>query len=191
MTLTHHHGGYQSGNTSRDVYHSTPGEVEQHDAGVLAGTVMMPVLPFIEDTVENVAAIVEANRAAGGGYIIPAFGMTLRDRQRAWYYSRINADPADDVLIHLGTPNGPLVRARGAAPGDRVVLVAVHAPEIDRNTVDKDLPVANLDLAESDLAKARAVIGLVPLAAGVFDWCFFAPLFRLPFAGPRLRQTLE
>jgi hypothetical protein len=36
-----------------------------------------------------------------------------------------------------------------------------------------------------------AIIGLVPLVAGVFDWCFFAPLFGLPFAGPRLRDTLE
>jgi hypothetical protein len=36
-----------------------------------------------------------------------------------------------------------------------------------------------------------AIIGLVPLAAGVFDRCVFAPLFGLPFAGPRLRDTLE
>lgn len=36
-----------------------------------------------------------------------------------------------------------------------------------------------------------AIVGLVPLVAGLFDWCFFAPLFGLPFAGPRLRQTLE
>ena len=36
-----------------------------------------------------------------------------------------------------------------------------------------------------------AIVGLVPLVAGVFDWCVFAPLFGLPFAGPRLRQTLE
>ena len=36
-----------------------------------------------------------------------------------------------------------------------------------------------------------AIIGLVPLAAGVFDRCVFAPLFGLPFAGPRLRETLE
>jgi hypothetical protein len=40
-------------------------------------------------------------------------------------------------------------------------------------------------------AKMEKVIGLVPLAAGVFDRCVFAPLFGLPFAGPRLRQTLE
>jgi hypothetical protein len=36
-----------------------------------------------------------------------------------------------------------------------------------------------------------AIIGLVPLLAGVFDRCVFAPLFGLPFAGPRLRETLE
>lgn len=36
-----------------------------------------------------------------------------------------------------------------------------------------------------------AIVGLVPLVAGVFDWCFFAPLFGLPFAGPGLRKTLE
>ena len=36
-----------------------------------------------------------------------------------------------------------------------------------------------------------AVIGLVPLAAGLFDWCVFAPLFRLPFVGSRLRHAVE
>jgi len=36
-----------------------------------------------------------------------------------------------------------------------------------------------------------AIVGLVPLAAGVFDKCVFAPLFGLPFAGPSLRRALE
>jgi hypothetical protein len=36
-----------------------------------------------------------------------------------------------------------------------------------------------------------AIVGLVPLAAGIFDWCVFAPLFGLPFVGPRLRQALQ
>jgi len=35
-----------------------------------------------------------------------------------------------------------------------------------------------------------AIIGLVPLLAGVFDFCVFAPLFGLPFVGPRLRERL-
>lgn len=33
-----------------------------------------------------------------------------------------------------------------------------------------------------------AVVGLVPLAAGVFDFCIFAPLFGAPFGGDAIRQ---
>lgn len=32
-----------------------------------------------------------------------------------------------------------------------------------------------------------AVIGLVPLAAGLFDFCVFAPLFGAPLSGPKIR----
>ena len=31
-------------------------------------------------------------------------------------------------------------------------------------------------------------IGLIPFAAGIFDFCVFAPLFKLPFNGRKLRQ---
>ncbi|TSD93092.1 DUF2892 domain-containing protein [Skermania sp. ID1734] len=34
-----------------------------------------------------------------------------------------------------------------------------------------------------------AVVGLVPLLAGVLDVCLFAPVFGRPFTGARLRQT--
>lgn len=37
---------------------------------------------------------------------------------------------------------------------------------------------------------ALAVVGLLPLAAGVLDVCVLGPLFRLPFAGPRFRQAM-
>jgi hypothetical protein len=33
-----------------------------------------------------------------------------------------------------------------------------------------------------------AAIGLVPLAAGAFDVCVFAPLAGLPFSGPEIRR---
>lgn len=36
-----------------------------------------------------------------------------------------------------------------------------------------------------------ALVGLAPLAAGLFDRCIFAPLFGLPFVGFRLRQALQ
>jgi hypothetical protein len=31
------------------------------------------------------------------------------------------------------------------------------------------------------------VIGLVPLLAGIFDVCVFAPLFKLPFSAKKIR----
>ncbi len=33
-----------------------------------------------------------------------------------------------------------------------------------------------------------AVIGVVPLAAGIFDFCVFAPLFGAPFSGKAIRS---
>ncbi|HUY40437.1 MAG TPA: DUF2892 domain-containing protein [Candidatus Dormibacteraeota bacterium] len=33
-----------------------------------------------------------------------------------------------------------------------------------------------------------AVVGLVPLLAGIFDVCLFAPLFGLPLSGKRIRS---
>ena len=33
-----------------------------------------------------------------------------------------------------------------------------------------------------------AVIGALPLLAGVFDVCIFAPLFRMPFTGKKIRS---
>jgi hypothetical protein len=36
-----------------------------------------------------------------------------------------------------------------------------------------------------------AIVGLVPLLAGAFDRCVFAPLLGLPFEGPDLRHALE
>jgi DNA repair photolyase len=58
--------------------------------GILTGVAMMPVLPFIEDTEENIRAIVRMAHAAGAKYILPAFGLTLRDQQRDYYYTKLD-----------------------------------------------------------------------------------------------------
>lgn len=58
--------------------------------GIETGVVMMPILPFIEDTLENIDGIVEATAAYGGQYIIPAFGMSIRDGQREYFYHKLD-----------------------------------------------------------------------------------------------------
>lgn len=60
-------------------------------AGIRTGVTMMPILPFIEDNKENIESIIKNTTKYGGKYIVPWFGMTLRDRQRSYYYSKLNA----------------------------------------------------------------------------------------------------
>ncbi len=60
------------------------------DAGIFAGVLLMPVLPFIEDTEENIGAIVERAHKSGAKFIYPAFGVTLRQNQRDWFYARLD-----------------------------------------------------------------------------------------------------
>ena len=58
--------------------------------GIYTGVTMMPILPFIEDNAENIAGIRAQAAAASASYIMPGFGMTLRDRQRAYYYGQLD-----------------------------------------------------------------------------------------------------
>lgn len=57
--------------------------------GIYAGVLLMPVLPFLEDSPENILGIVNQAAAAGARFIYPAFGMTLRDIQRDWYFQKL------------------------------------------------------------------------------------------------------
>lgn len=58
-------------------------------AGLFTGVLLMPVLPFLEDSRENVLSVVEAAADAGAQFVYPAFGMTLRDRQRDHYLQKL------------------------------------------------------------------------------------------------------
>jgi DNA repair photolyase len=60
------------------------------EAGLLTGVLLMPVLPFIEDSPENITAIVIRAKECGASYLLASFGMTLRDRQRAYYYAQLD-----------------------------------------------------------------------------------------------------
>lgn len=54
-------------------------------AGVFAGVLLMPVLPFLEDSDEEVLAVVEQAARAGARFIYPAFGVTMRQGQREYF----------------------------------------------------------------------------------------------------------
>jgi DNA repair photolyase len=61
------------------------------DSGIYSGILLMPILPFINDTRENIIAIVHQAYKAGAQFIYPAFGVTLRDHQRLYFYDQLDA----------------------------------------------------------------------------------------------------
>lgn len=54
-------------------------------AGLFAGVLLMPVLPFLEDSEDNVLGVVEGAARAGARFIYPAFGVTMRQGQREYF----------------------------------------------------------------------------------------------------------
>lgn len=93
---------------------------ELSSAGILTGVTMMPILPFVGDGPESIVEIVERAHEAGASYVVPWFGMSLRDRQREHYYAKLDE--------HF-----PGVRARYERRfGDQYYCTAVNARELDR-----------------------------------------------------------
>ena len=58
--------------------------------GIFCGILLMPVLPWLEDSEENVLAIVRQAHEAGVRFIYASFGVTLRNNQREWYFDQLN-----------------------------------------------------------------------------------------------------
>jgi DNA repair photolyase len=54
--------------------------------GIYTGITLMPVLPYITDSEINIREMVLRAKEAGAKYIMPCFGVTLRDVQRDYYY---------------------------------------------------------------------------------------------------------
>lgn len=58
--------------------------------GIYTGILLMPVLPFIEDSKENILQIVRLGAESGARFIFPAFGVTLRQNQRDWFFKKLD-----------------------------------------------------------------------------------------------------
>ena len=59
-------------------------------AGIFSGVLLMPVLPWLEDSVENVLSVAEAAAEAGARFVYPAFGVTMRDGQREHFLNGLD-----------------------------------------------------------------------------------------------------
>ncbi|HIR84575.1 MAG TPA: radical SAM protein [Candidatus Galloscillospira excrementavium] len=59
------------------------------EAGLFTGVLLMPVLPFLEDSVESVLRVVDRAAEAGARFIYPGLGMTMRPGQREHYLAAL------------------------------------------------------------------------------------------------------
>ena len=62
------------------------------EAGLYCGILLMPVLPFIEDNAENILSIISQAKDNGAKFIYPAFGVTLRQNQRLYFYQKLDEE---------------------------------------------------------------------------------------------------
>ena len=60
------------------------------DAGVLTGTWLNPMLPFLTDGEENVLDIIRRTKESGGRFVLCHFGMTLRTGDRESFYRALD-----------------------------------------------------------------------------------------------------
>lgn len=91
--------------------------------GIYVGVLLMPILPFINDTEENIRSIVKKAYESGAKFVCAyGFGVTLRDRQRQHYYEKLVKE----------FPNSNLVRTYIDTFGNSYGNGSIHAKDLWR-----------------------------------------------------------
>ncbi len=59
-------------------------------SGIYTGVLLWPILPFINDTEDNIRKLVNEAAFNGAHFVIPYFGVTLRENQRDYFYQQLD-----------------------------------------------------------------------------------------------------
>ncbi|MFV0401938.1 MAG: radical SAM protein [Oscillospiraceae bacterium] len=60
--------------------------------GIYTGVLLMPVLPWITDSAENLSAILHRAKDAGARFVYCSFGLTMREGQREYFYAGLDKE---------------------------------------------------------------------------------------------------
>ena len=71
--------------------------------GIFCGTMLLPLLPFISDTDENIKKVCRMTKEAGGKFIYTYMGMTLRQGSREYFYENLDPDVKEKYIKRFGT----------------------------------------------------------------------------------------
>jgi len=71
--------------------------------GIFCGTMLLPLLPYITDTDENIIKICQMTKEAGGRFIYTYMGMTLRQGSREYFFNKLDPDVKEKYIKRFGT----------------------------------------------------------------------------------------
>ena len=60
------------------------------DNGIYSGILMMPILPYVTDSEENILKIIDMAAESGAKFIYAYFGLTMRAGQREYMYQKLD-----------------------------------------------------------------------------------------------------
>ena len=68
---------------------------------VQVGTYFMPIIPFLEDSEENIKDVIKNSKEAGADFLLFSPGLTLRDLQADFFYKKLNESKYSYMLKNL------------------------------------------------------------------------------------------
>ena len=60
--------------------------------GIYTGVTLMPLLPYINDSLANLTTLLQRAADSGASYVIPMFGVTLRKGSRDYFYGSLQRE---------------------------------------------------------------------------------------------------
>lgn len=102
--------------------------------GIHTGVVITPVLPFINDTQENLTSIIQQANTYGARFVYAYFGVTLRDQQRDFYYNHLHQDVVEKYKRRYGN------RYMCSVP-DQKLLESTHKHLCKKFNISSEMPI--------------------------------------------------
>lgn len=76
-------------------------KIKQGAPNVQLGTYFMPIIPFLEDTDENLEAVIKKSKESGADFVLFSPGLTLRDAQADFFIKKLKESKYSNVVKPL------------------------------------------------------------------------------------------
>ncbi|MBN1803299.1 MAG: radical SAM protein [Candidatus Lokiarchaeota archaeon] len=68
---------------------------------IQVGTYFMPIIPFLEDSDENLESVVKKSKESGADFVLFSPGLTLRDSQKAYFFEKLKKSEHSKIVKPL------------------------------------------------------------------------------------------